>query len=260
MKIRVGQIKIEPAKGDLDKNHALLLATLEAISDDSPDVVVVPECFLDGYVVRDRDLEDFSLRDYAIDPKTSPYTALASSWAKASNSWLIYGCSRVVDDGIYNSALIYDRNGDLAGIYDKVHVDDPGDEDFLPGTSLASFEGDFGRFGVMICADRRWPETARTLALQGARIIFNPSFGFYGDLNTCMMRTRSFENGLPIVFTHPNESLITDASGEIVCQSTSTESTYSVTEVELGVPPRFDHLSFRRAAAEGDRTTVHPSR
>lgn len=248
MRIRVGQVRIEPVKGDLDKNHAMLVTTLDKMSEASPDVVVAPECFLDGYVVRDRDLKDFLLRDYAIDPETSPYTARVSSWAKNSNCWLIYGCARVVDDGVYNSALIYNRTGDLFGIYDKVHVDDPGEEDFLSGKSLTSFESDFGRFGVMICADRRWPETVRTLALHGARIIFNPSFGFCGDLNTCMMRTRSFENGLPIAFTHPNESLITDALGEIVSQSTSTESTYSVTEVDLDVPPRFDHLGFRRMA------------
>ena len=68
----------------------------------------------------------------------------------------------------------------------------------------------------MICADRRWPETVRALALQGARMIFNPTYGNYGEMNNCLMRTRSFENSVLIAFTHPSQSLITAPRGRIV--------------------------------------------
>ena len=84
---------------------------------------------------------------------------------------------------------------------------------YTPGKNLHAYESDFGSFGVMICADRRWPETARTLTLQGARVIFNPTYGMHDDLNLCMMKTRSYENGIFIVFTHPGQSLITDPKG-----------------------------------------------
>ncbi|MBN2315569.1 MAG: hypothetical protein JXM79_16695, partial [Sedimentisphaerales bacterium] len=78
-----------------------------------------------------------------------------------------------------------------------------------------------------------WPETTRTLTLKGARVIFNPTYGMHGDLNLCMMRTRAYENGIYIVFTHPGQSLITNHKGAIVCNNTDKEKTYTVTEIDL---------------------------
>ncbi|MDA8229611.1 MAG: hypothetical protein M0T74_18310 [Desulfitobacterium hafniense] len=44
-----------------------------------------------------------------------------------------------------------------------------------PGNSIAVFDTDFGRIGMMVCYDLRFPELARTMALQGADIIFVPA-------------------------------------------------------------------------------------
>jgi predicted amidohydrolase len=76
----------------------------------------------------------------------------------------------------------------------------------------------------MICADRRWPETARTLRLQGARLILNPTYGFFNDLNVAMMRTRSYENQCFIAFTHPQQSLVTDPRGAVVARQDAQEA------------------------------------
>jgi predicted amidohydrolase len=89
-------------------------------------------------------------------------------------------------DQVFNTALIYDRCGSLVGMYDKLHLQKH-DLKYTPGRYLNVYESDFGTFGVMICADRRWPETARTLTLRAARVIFNPTYGMHGDLNLCMM-------------------------------------------------------------------------
>jgi N-carbamoylputrescine amidase len=85
----------------------------------------------------------------------------------------------------------------------------------------------------MICADRRWPETVRALALKGARVIFNPTYGNYGEMNNCMMRTRSFENEIIIAFTHPAQALITAPRGRVVEDHMSPHRTWAVTEIDL---------------------------
>ncbi len=52
-RICIAQIKVYPQKGALDANYARLISTLEQIQDAAhePDVVITPECFLDGYAI-----------------------------------------------------------------------------------------------------------------------------------------------------------------------------------------------------------------
>ncbi len=230
--IRVAQVRICPIKGDLEKNAARLYDVLDRISPHSPDVVVTPECFIDGYVATEESVTGETLCRYAVDTSSSQYTEPVARWAKDNRCWVILGCSRLADDGVYNSALIYDRDGRMAGIYDKTHCQ-AHDTKFVPGGDLPVFESDFGPFGILICADRRWPETVRTLALGGARVIFNPTYGAHGDKNQHMMETRSFESEIIIVFTHPEQSLVTGLSGEVLCNERSPDAGFSAVELDL---------------------------
>ncbi len=248
-KIRVAQIRVYPKKGGLKANHARLMEVLAEIEKkEEVDVLVTPEGFLDGYVVTEKSVTKDDMPGYAIDPERSAYTRAASDWARRNRTWVIYGCARKATGGVYNTALIYNRKGALAGMYDKTHIQTH-DHKYLPGRHLNVYDSDFGLFGVMICADRRWPETSRTLALKGARIIFNPTYGMHGDLNLCMMRTRAYENGIFIVFTHPGQSLITGPNGAVVCNDRSENCKYSVTEIDLSKAPANagGHIVDRRA-------------
>lgn len=231
-KIRVAAVRSYPAKGDLAANAERLADILAAIAPQRPDVVVTPECFLDGYAVTRPEVSRTRLRRLAIDPADSPHARRVAAWAREHRAWVILGCARRVPGGVANSALIYDRGGRLVGTYDKVHCRGH-DRKFVAGRSLPVFRADFGRFGVMICADRRWPETVRTLALQGAIVIFNPTYGQHDEMNVCLMRTRSFESEIPIVFAHPGQTLITDARGGIVLNDVFAAPPWSVVEVNL---------------------------
>jgi predicted amidohydrolase len=216
--------------------------------DEHVDVVVTPEGFLDGYVSTEKSVTKEDMVKYAIDPLASEYTRAVSDWAGRNKAWVVYGCARKATEGVFNTALIYNRSAVLVGIYDKLHLQEH-DLKYTPGKHLDVYESDFGLFGVMICADRRWPETARTLTLQGARVIFNPTYGMHGDLNLCMMRTRSYENGIYIVFTHPGQSLITDPRGAVVCNNEDQSEAYTVTEIDLSKAPanKGGHIVDRRA-------------
>lgn len=247
-KIRVAQIKVRPDKGKLQANQEKLMSVLgDVAKNEDIDVVVTPECFLDGYVSTEESVTKESIAKYAIDPLSSEYAEAISNWARENKTWFVFGCTRKAEDGIFNAALIYSRSGTLAGTYDKLHLQTH-DRKYTPGKHLHIYESDFGLFGVMICADRRWPETARTLTLQGARVIFNPTYGMHNDLNLCIMRTRSYENGIFIVFTHPEQSLITDPGGDVICNNEDVKKTYIVTEIDLFKAPanRGGHVVERR--------------
>ncbi len=247
-KIRVAQIKVYPDKGSIEANHIKLTKIFGDIErNHEVDVVVTPEGFLDGYVATEKSVTKDDMVKYAIEPLTSRYTQVVSDWAGQNKAWVIYGCARKAANGVFNTALIYNRRGSLVGMYDKLHLQKH-DRKYIPGNHLNVYEPDFGLFGVMICADRRWPETARTLTLQGARVIFNPTYGMHGDLNLCMMRTRSYENGIFIVFTHPGQSLITGPNGAVVCNNEDKSQTYTVTEIDLSkaLADKSGHIVDRR--------------
>jgi predicted amidohydrolase len=231
--ITVAQLRAVPKKGDLQENHLLLMRLLDQIDADV-DVVVTPEGFLDGYVSTEESVTENNIADYAIDPDSSHYLAQAKDWAARMDCWLIYGCTRKGHQGGYNSALVVNREGSLHGYYDKIHCQTH-DSKYRPGESLSVFEGDFGTFGVMICADRRWPETVRSLAVQGARVIFNPTYGMYDARNLRMMQTRSYESEVFIVFTHPRQALITDPSGQILCFEEGKVDGVCVSRVDLSL-------------------------
>jgi predicted amidohydrolase len=252
-KIRVAQIKIFPEKGKIAANQRRLVSILGDIEKAGKvDVVVTPEGFLDGYVSTESSVTKADIVNYAIDPATSEYTREVSAWTRQNEAWLIYGCIRREEDQVFNTALIYDRNGSLAGMYDKLHLQKH-DLKYAPGRHLNAYASDFGLFGVMICADRRWPETARTLTLRGARVIFNPTYGMRGDLNLCTMRTRSYENGIFIAFTHPGQSLITGPEGNVVCNNEDAIRTHVITEIDLSKAPanQGGHIADRRPDVYG---------
>ena len=249
--LRIAQVRIAPEQADLPGNAARLMRALDELSRERVDVVVTPECFLDGYIAVEDSVTRDTLANYAIDPSSNPYVGAIRDWAREHSTWVILGVSRRAPEGIYNSALIIDRSGKLVGCYDKTHCQTH-DQKYLAGQSLPVFDSDFGLFGVLICADRRWPEAARSLAVQGARVIFNPTFGMCDDRNRRMMQTRSFESEVFIAFTHPVQSLLTDPTGGILCNDTHDDAEYSVTEIDLS---RVDTIRPGPAAHLRDRRT-----
>lgn len=80
----------------------------------------------------------------------------------------------------YNTAVVIDADGTYVGKYRKVHI--PQADNFYekyyfkPGnTGYPVFQTKFGRIGIYICYDRRFPEGARALGINGAEIVFIPS-------------------------------------------------------------------------------------
>jgi len=250
--ITIAQVRTVPEKGKLEANHQVLMQILGEIEKHpGVDVAITPEGFLDGYVATEKEVTPEDMARYAVDPADSPYVRAAADWSARNRCWLVYGCARREGGRVFNSALIINREGRIAWTYDKLHIQTH-DFKYAPGRHLSVYPSEFGPFGVMICADRRWPETVRTMALGGARVIFNPTYGMHNELNLCMMRTRSFESELYIAFTHPRQSLITDPGGNVVLDDRDENRRYSVTTIDLA------QADARRASPSGhlrDRRT-----
>ena len=97
--------------------------------------------------------------------------------AKKHNMYVVAGISEL-DDGIrYNTAVLIDREGEIAGKYRKTHLTfgERLVRGIRLGTSFPVFETDFGKVGLLVCFDNHWPETARILALKGADVLVMPN-------------------------------------------------------------------------------------
>ena len=234
-KIKVAQVKVYAKAGDVEGNYELLKEVLGQIEEAGKvDVVIAPEDFLDGCAVIGDNVQKEDMPKFAIDEQSSPYMKGLQEWAKRNKVWLICGFSRKDPNGIFPSAMIIDRQGRLVDCYDKTHMTGV---DLKYGNSggkrLDTYDSDFGKFGVMICADRRWPQTSRTLTVKGARIIFNPSYGMSDDLNLAIMRTRAYENGVYICFTHPRQSLITGPDGQVTTNNEDPAKNFTISEIDI---------------------------
>lgn len=119
---------------------------------------------------------------------------------------IIGGLKNRTDDGTFNSALVYDRSGQLAGRYDKIHLFDAriGDQSFEAssveqrGTQPVIVDIDGVAVGLTICYDVRFPELYRTLALGGAEVILVPAAftRITGDAHwEVLLRSRAIESG-----------------------------------------------------------------
>ena len=85
-----------------------------------------------------------------------------------------------------------------------------------PGNTSSVFDTPHGRIGVMICADRRYPDVVKRFCDNGADFLICPSGGMFGSKrNDPIVQDRSRENKRHIVFVHPAEFLVTAPNGSI---------------------------------------------
>ena len=108
------------------------------------------------------------------------------------------------------------------------------------------FDLPWGKTGVLICADRRWPETARVLRLKGARLTIIPAYGMWHMDNEWWMRTRAYENENFVAFTHPNVAFIADPKGQIIAKLQSNVPGMLVADLDLSLVTDVHHLRDRR--------------
>ena len=253
-KVRLGLMRGVPPKWDLEANFETFLRMLEVASEKDVDIFITPEGWLDGYASPDKESTPEKLRTVAQDLETSPYLERVAEEARQRGMFICFGFTSLENDKIYNAAGLWDDQGRLVGVYHKTHIQTH-DHQYTPGEALPVWPTPWGPVGIMICADRRWPETARALRLQGAKLILNPTYGFNNEFNRAMMRTRAYENQCFIAFTHPKEGLVTGPIGGIEAQAKGGRGVL-VYEVDLTRAKDDNHLRDRRPELYTVITTV----
>jgi predicted amidohydrolase len=105
------------------------------------------------------------------------WSAIAAAAAKAAIA-VVLGTERVVDNGLFITALVVNPDGTIAGFQDKVQLDPSEEGAYSFGSGRRVFQTGPLTFGVAICHEGwRYPETIRWAVRRGAHIVFHPHFG-----------------------------------------------------------------------------------
>lgn len=246
--VTIGMLKDVPAKWDTERNWSVFCEQLDRCGA-GVDVFVTPECYYDGYAVTEEDWTAERFAEVSLGLGDRRIADLCNM-ARERHTAIVFGFTELIGGGFYNCALLIDGAGEIAGKYHKTHLQ-AHDHRFHRGEHLDAFDLDFGRVGMVICADRRWPESMRTLRLNGAEICLMPTYGMWHEDNEWWMRTRSYENQMFVCFAHPNVSLITDPQGKVAAKLQSNVAAVLVHTVDLAEASEGNHLENRRPELYG---------
>jgi predicted amidohydrolase len=171
--VTVAFIQFAPEYLAADANRARINGLLE---DADADLIVLPELCSSGYFFHSAE----HLASVAEPVPDGPTTQLLQHHADAKGATIVAGLPERDGEAFYNSAVVVSPDGPPT-TYRKVHLFyqettlfTPGDGGF-PVAACTARDGTDYRLGVMVCFDWYFPESARTLALQGADIIAHPS-------------------------------------------------------------------------------------
>jgi predicted amidohydrolase len=159
-----------------------------------------------------------------------PATERLGEAAKSRRSWIAAGLYEREGAAIYNTAVLIDREGRVAGKYRKVYL--PREEiegGLTPGNHYPVFETDFGKVGLMICWDVQYSDPARGLALAGAELILLPIWGG----NETLGKARAIENHVFLASSgYDYPTTILDPNGETLARA-AERGTAAVATIDL---------------------------
>jgi len=140
-------------------------------------IVCLQELFRSQYFCREEDARLFDLAESIPGPSTERLAPLAAELGVV----IIASLFEKRATGLYhNTAAVIDADGNLLGIYRKMHIpDDPLYFEkfyFTPGDlGFRAFDTKFGRIAALVCWDQWFPEAARLAAMTGANVLFYPT-------------------------------------------------------------------------------------
>ena len=151
-----------------------------AASDDGADLIAFPECVAMMEMGRDAALAQAKSED------THPALAAFRDLADELNVWLLGGSLSVLlpEDKIANRLFLIDSDGNVRARYDKIHMFDVDLEDgesyresatYRPGDAAVLADTPWGKLGMTVCYDLRFPQLYRDLAKAGASLLTVPS-------------------------------------------------------------------------------------
>ena len=167
--MRVAMIQMDMELGNPDKNFAHAEALVRKAAAAEPDVITLPETWNVGFFPKEN-LADLSDKECGRVKKV--FSALASETGINILAGTV--SNQRQDGGIYNTACVFDRKGNLVTEYDKVHLFSPSGEDqyFRHGKQPCNFRLDGVDCSLVVCYDIRFPELIRSEMLAGSSVQF----------------------------------------------------------------------------------------
>ena len=178
----IGLIQMDCVLGDVAANLDHAEQLIREAAEKGAQMICLPELSTTGY--RQDLLQDrlWELSESVPGPTTDRMGALA----KELGVYIILPMNeRGSMTGImHNSAVLLNKQGEVQGVFRKVHAYATERYYFTDGNQYPVFDTEYGKIGIMICYDMGFPETARMLTLQGAEIILVPSAWCQEDEDT----------------------------------------------------------------------------
>ncbi len=227
---------------DVEANVAAAEAELRSAAEQGADLAALPEYF--AYLGSSRRRHELA------EPVPGPLTERIGALSGALGMWVLAGSVLERDGGrVYDTSLLFDRDGEVVARYRKIHlydVDLPGQPPIREsatisaGEQLVTHETEFGRVGLSICYDVRFPELYRGLMVRGVDVMFVPAQFQHEtgqDHWEVLVRARAIENQCFVVapaqcgrFGDPEKhrrsyghSLIVDPWGRVLAEGDPDE-------------------------------------
>lgn len=280
--LTIGAAQLGPIQKEHTRDEVVqrLITLLRQASEHKCDLVVFPELALTTFFPR-WFVENISEADHWYEKSMpSPATQPLFDVARELEIGFCLGYAELTEDGErFNTQILVERDGSIVAKYRKVHI--PGHEHHEPDRPFQhaeryyftpSTEG-FGvwqafdaRVGMMICNDRRWPETYRVMGLQGVELIlcgYNTPIHYVPDPsqdilqgfhNALVMQSGAYQNGTWVVGVAKagveegvdslGQSMIVAPSGQIVAQTLTTDDELIVARCDLDWCDRYKNTLF----------------
>jgi agmatine deiminase len=253
--VTLGLIQTAVSK-DPQENLKKTSRKVEEAAQQGAQIICLQELYRSRYFPQKEKLEVSSLAETIPGESTQAFSELAKKHEVVVIAPVF---EKAADQKCYNSAVTIDANGEILGVYRKIHV--PNDDFFYEKGYFASgssgygvYQTRFAKIGVLICYDQWFPEAARINVLKGADILFYPTAigtikdytspdGDWHEAWKTVQRAHAIANGVHVAAVNRvgeeeqlqfwGGSFVCDSFGQMVKEASGTDEEVLIAEVDL---------------------------
>jgi nitrilase len=193
----------------LQNNLDWVISELSGLQPGSVDMVILPEMFA---LFGSKEQQALAKQEVSFN---GPVGSVIRRLATEHGVWIVAGSVPVMDTDANSRPVarchVVDHHGELMACYDKIHLFDANvtdnqgayreSDDYSAGQNVVCFDSPWGKLGLAICYDLRFPELFRLLAEKEAQLVIVPAAFTYvtGKAHwEVLCRARAIENGFYI--------------------------------------------------------------